>query len=210
MKIESVRIKHILDKSPDTSWIGEYTDKADEWSICRHCGEYLYNAERYDRLTSILEDEIFWMEEWEEDETHPVVYDAMQTALNKFFNRQHDCPHSIRKCNYFKPYACGEPEGSKNYQNYGLEDYKRMEALNRGDFSFIGIMAEATVSYSTGNGNRRLETFTSGGLWGIESDSSDDYIKEVEEQELDDLKEHLTKFGVDVSALPEIEHNDGY
>ena len=43
--------------------------------------------------------------------------------------------------------------------------------------------------------------FTSGGLWGIESDSGDEYIKEVEEQEFYDLKDHLAAFGIDVSGM---------
>ena len=59
-----------------------------------------------------------------------------------------------------------------------------------------GICAVAEVSYSIGGNSRRIERFQSGGLWGIESDSEQDYIEEVEQDELADLKEHLERFGV--------------
>ena len=34
---------------------------------------------------------------------------------------------------FFKPYSCGEKEGSPEYQEYGKYDYERMERLNNGD-----------------------------------------------------------------------------
>ena len=60
----------------------------------------------------------------------------------------------------------------------------------------IGIVAVAEVSYPIGGGSRRIEWFSSSGLWGIESDSSEEYLTEVEKEELADLKDHLTHFGV--------------
>jgi len=41
MKIVSVSVKAIPDKSPDTSWLGEYTDKWGPWTIDRNSGKYL-------------------------------------------------------------------------------------------------------------------------------------------------------------------------
>jgi hypothetical protein len=79
------------------------------------------------------------------------------------------------------------------------QDYERVEAYNRGEWYEMGIYAVAEVSYATGVGSRRIERLQSGGLWGIRSDSSPEYIEEVEQNELDDLREHLGHFGVDVS-----------
>lgn len=85
---------------------------------------------------------------------------------------------------------------------YVRQDFERMEAYGH-TWSMVGVVAEATVSYSEGQGVRRSETFTSGGLWGIESDSGD-YFKEVEREELDDLKSHLEAFGVDTSNFEDL------
>jgi len=80
-----------------------------------------------------------------------------------------------------------------------------MERLNRGDWGFIGIVAEADVKYPIGGGNYRIERLTSGGLWGIESDGGKDYIQEIESEQLQDLKEHLKTFNVSIRNFDKIE-----
>lgn len=55
----------------------------------------------------------------------------------------------------------------------------------------VGCYAIAQVSYPVRQGCRRLETLRSGGLWGIESDSGKEYLAEIEQAQLGDLKEHL-------------------
>ena len=65
-----------------------------------------------------------------------------------------------------------------------------------------GCLAVATVSYPIGDkGDRRLETFTSGGLWGIDVRRSPAYQLELEREQLEDLRDHLEVFGVDVSRV---------
>ena len=81
---------------------------------------------------------------------------------------------------------------------YGEDDYQRSESLNRGDWCFMGVYAVATVSRPVPHGFR-LESLQSGGLWGIESDSGDEYFMEVARDELEDLRAHLDAFGVDTS-----------
>ena len=77
----------------------------------------------------------------------------------------------------------------------------------------IGIFIEAEVSYPITvfrisdqkyQEHRRIETLRSSGLWGIASDSGFDYQVSVEKDELEDLKTHLSIFGVDVSNFHEI------
>lgn len=107
-------------------------------------------------------------------------------------------------------YSKGEAE--RLARSYCRSDYERILALERGDFCFIGITAEACVSYPTGNnGDRRLEWLSSGGLWGIESDSGE-YLNEIEQEQLSDLKNHLSEFGVDLTDFDsiEIEKTDNY
>ena len=85
------------------------------------------------------------------------------------------------------------------------EDHERLQNYAITWFS-IGIIVEAQVSYPIdNNGNRRLEWFSSGGLWGIESDSEESYLKSIEEEETENLKEHLKQFNVDVSSFNAVE-----
>lgn len=68
-----------------------------------------------------------------------------------------------------------------------------------GEACFLLCFASATVSYPTGYHNsRRIETLTSGGLGGIPRPSPDDK-RNIEEEQLLDLRLHLEVFGVIVS-----------
>ena len=100
----------------------------------------------------------------------------------------------------------GYSKGQADYlaRKYCRENFERMESLNDGAWCFLGCQAKATVSYPIGQGSRRLEHFTSGGLWGIESDSAPDYMDEIACNELADLKAHLETFGGDVSGFDEL------
>jgi hypothetical protein len=74
----------------------------------------------------------------------------------------------------------------------------RKEAYDRGDFYFVGVRAEADVAIGG-----IIQTLTSGGLWGIESDSGDDYIREVAGEEWRELRRILTDVGVPTAQLPD-------
>lgn len=104
---------------------------------------------------------------------------------------------------YFIPaVAPGEPNYDKTISDadrtkYGEQDYKRFEDLMNGRWSYCGIMAKATVKFSKNGGQWwRLHCFTSGGLWGIESDADKDHIKGIERDELNDLIDVLKIFHV--------------
>lgn len=82
-------------------------------------------------------------------------------------------------------------------KGYIDQDMARLAKFNSGELCAYGCMAEAEVSYPINDkGYRRIEHFTSGGLWGIESDSDNSYREEVANDELEDLKEHLSKFNI--------------
>lgn len=104
-----------------------------------------------------------------------------------------DCiPERSREYRFFKPYAGGEPEGSDDFQRYGKQDFDRMEALNRGDFYYMGVWAEARVKLTDGD---LTQTISSGGLWGVESDSPEDYLLDIEKEELVTLRRELIAVG---------------
>ena len=174
--IEKIRAKVMVDESPDTAWLGEYTDDLGPGVIIREYDEF------YEKIPTEMERDVD----------------------GRFLGKaEPELPSKGRNFRGFIPYAGGEKPGTKEFYKYGMQDYKRMEGLNNGDWGFIGIQAEAKVSYAIGGGSRRLEDLTSGGLWGIESDSGD-YLAEVVKDELIDLKSHLEKFNVDLSNWDEL------
>lgn len=77
------------------------------------------------------------------------------------------------------------PDPSYLYQD-DPDFSERRAAYERGDFGYIGIYAQATV---TVNGTQ--QTLRSAGLWGIEDDSDPAYLAEVAEEERRELRDIL-------------------
>jgi hypothetical protein len=177
-KIDSVKIIHIVDDNPDTSFIGEYTNDLEPGVIVRQYSEF------YEKIPTEME-----------RDTDGTFYRKKAPEVDRWYNRG-ECPT-------FRPYAGGEKVGTKNYYVYGMQDYNRMEALNNGDFCFLGISAEAKVLTSTDGENWLINTLSSGGLWGIESDGEKSYIKDVEEEELEHLKDVLKEYGFSEEEITE-------
>lgn len=65
---------------------------------------------------------------------------------------------------------------------YKAEDQARLDAYNRGDWYFVGIRAVATIWIIKANVGTSY-TLRSAGIWGMESDSSEDYFNETYEDE---------------------------
>ena len=108
----------------------------------------------------------------------------------------------IHSCRYTQEELDKHPRRTRRYIK---EDMKRLNSYGE-DWYMIGIVAEAQISYPlNNNGDRRLEWLSSGGIWGVESDSDESYLKEMEEEQLSELKEHLETFGINTSNWNEIE-----
>jgi hypothetical protein len=109
-----------------------------------------------------------------------------------------------REYRYFNP-SCNyvDKEGkvlpgntAEEVRQYVEQDYERMESLARGYWQYIGIKAVATVGLSLDGGQTyKIDKLTSSGLWGIESDSDRGYLTEVENEQLQELKEYLLAYG---------------
>jgi hypothetical protein len=87
-----------------------------------------------------------------------------------------------------------------------VKDYERMESLNRGNWCYIGIRAEAEIAISNEPHKRTNTTWTlqeisSGGLWGIESDSDKSYLAEIETEQLSELRSQLRALGFGTRAI---------
>jgi hypothetical protein len=100
--------------------------------------------------------------------------------------------------NYVTKDGHARPENTPDeVRKYVRQDYERMESLNHGNWGFIGIRAEAEISVSAD----MAQEITSGGLWGIESDSDKNYFAEVEKEELASLRDQLTALGFSKRAI---------
>jgi len=77
------------------------------------------------------------------------------------------------------------------------EDHQRIADFNDGKFEMWGIRAEAELLHTSDDINAgSLHDMTSPALWGIESDSDEDYLKEVGEAELAGLRAILADMGI--------------
>ncbi len=81
------------------------------------------------------------------------------------------------------------------------QDYKRMEGYNKGDWCMVYVRAEVVlqvpVSHSPSSTIR--QTISSGGLYGIESDSESSYFDEVYQEQCEELAQILTIMGITVT-----------
>jgi hypothetical protein len=167
--INSVTIERAIDYSPDTSFLGDYTARANDGSIDRRNEMYVGDISRAESLI--------------------------------------EPKHALGRSEYayFTPYAGGEKYPSKDYKKSGIQDYNRMESLNAGAWCFVGIIAKAEIVV-----NGISQTITSGGIWGIESDSDKEKIQSIAKDELDNLRDTLLALGFGKRAIEyAIKKNNG-
>lgn len=178
-RIHRVVIKRMEDESPDTSWLGEYSNNwTSEYSIDRthalDCPEQEYSdpTEGYECNCS---------------------GGARGRGEYRYFNPSF---------NYVDKGGRRLPENTdEEVREHMRQDYERMESLNRGDWCFLGIRADAELWIPNGIGSGTVQLITSGGLWGVESDSGYKYIAEVEQEQLAELREQLTAIGFNSRAI---------
>jgi hypothetical protein len=237
LKIFTVTIKRILDESPDTSWLGEYSDTStSDFSIDRaHSEDCASVSPVSDEGINILQRAIGHLEDSRTVcEEHIHVYQTLprceaceteqaeQRAIDTLTDAQ-DVPEcdcnggdmDRREYRYFNPSfnyvdKNGNPSDgltAEEVRKYVRQDYERMESLNAGNWSFIGIKAEAEIGIPQSVPRPRtgqsylLQTFHSGGLWGIESDSERSFMEEEEKNQLAELRDVLVTFGLSRRAI---------
>lgn len=95
-----------------------------------------------------------------------------------------------------------ENAGSREYKYFiptnkecAQQDYERMEAYNNGHWNMMGVRAQAEIHTSSNSTDWLINRVSSGGLWGIESDSDKDYLETVAKEELSELKSTLSELG---------------
>jgi hypothetical protein len=230
-RILSVTIRRMIDENPDTSWLGEYSNSAEtEYAIDRkHSLDCAINnpvsTEAKDKLERIA-DYINSLRVDSELDT-PADQDlseAMATVIDRAEPTEYcDCDERgdmlAREFRYFNgPVENYKGESPEDIRKYIRQDYEHMESLNRGDWCFIGVRANAKVSIPSATdagipGHTSLvQNITSGGLWGIESDSGREYIEEEEKNQLAELRDQLKALGFSSRAISkafrDVQHKD--
>lgn len=89
---------------------------------------------------------------------------------------------------------------------YETQDKARLAAYNLGRWWFVGIKACAMIVMFCNSANWLTNEVSSGGLWGIESDSGDDYKKEIAQEELYSLCDALQELGFSDDDINEAMH----
>ena len=101
--------------------------------------------------------------------------------------------------NEFRYFNCGDNykgSSAEDMKKYCEQDYQRAEQFNSGYWWMIGIKAEA-ILYVEGV----RQAVTSGGLWGIESDSDKKSLAEVGAEQLAELVTILKSLGFHGRAI---------
>jgi hypothetical protein len=234
-RILSVTIRHHVDDSPDTSHLGEYSQRAENnFAIDRAIHDFVTDTDKLDRVDESLRE--LYDEYVDSDSTTGIgdlwtsaLCDALQT-VREIKEDTKNRNWSPREYRYFNPSfnyvdkdgniiqnaGGGDTLTPEEVRKYVREDYERMESLNRGNWSYIGITAEAKIGIPSGQTSQGVcyttQRITSGGLWGIESDSERSYIESEEKNQLADLREQLLALGFSKRAISkafeEVKHAD--
>lgn len=218
-RILSIAIKRVDDESPDTSYYGEYSNtRSSRFSIDRkHSVDCKSVNPSNDATVEQLERAISYLDKQRNFDVHSEQEDLQLTSLGESQDILIDAQEQISECDcdehgdmgrgeyrYFNPsfnYVDDKGEikdglTEDEVRKYVSQDYKRMESLNSGGWSYIGIRAVAKIVV-----NGTEQAVTSGGLYGIESDSSGDDFKEIESEQLGELRETLHEMGFSKRAI---------
>jgi hypothetical protein len=225
-RILTVKVRRMDDESPDTSWLGKYSNmRTSEFSIDRAHEESCMSIEanhregmdKLGRVTAYLDSQRLQLSQSEGIEWGKSVRNGIYTGLSDAEDILTTAQDELAECDcgsggnwdpreyrYFNPSfnyvdsAGRSMDGNtpEEIRKYVAQDYARIEALSAGEWGFIGIRAEANIRVGD-----TLQTIVSGGLWGIESDSREDYLHEVEGEELADLRAQLYALGFSKRAI---------
>lgn len=198
-RILSVTVKRIADNDGETAPMGEFSDTPNDYAIVHvgeHSGEFVSDVP----CTCGHPDHSGNVDE--------LCGANAETSTCDCDYYQADLPERGREFRYFNgPVDNYEGETAEDIRKYCQQDYSRMKGLLAGDWGYIGIKAYADLQT-----NGTIQTITSGGLWGIETDSEASYFTEIEKEELADLRRELEAIGFTKRAVSaafrNVQHKD--
>jgi len=191
------RIEWLYDEDPDTSWIGEYRTKGpEEGYIDRKRGvlygeaveepeDPCYECEKLEKCELYLHHFdnpfackprcIYEMkyQEWNDNYGLEILADELGSTWERNSHR------------FFVPHAGGEEPGSEHFAEYAIQNYDRITGLERGRWYFMGCAVTLSVDGMELGGT---------GVWGIESSCGDDYITQIEGEEISELIHDIPEY----------------
>jgi hypothetical protein len=123
---------------------------------------------------------------------HIPDYDTDLSWLGTFSNEKGE--HAIEHSEGGRTYKYFNADNVENMKQ-ARQNYEEMMKFERGESLMIGIKAQAEIRTSYNGKTWLCNAVSSGGLWGIEDSNEDDYIKEVEHEQLADIKDVLKELG---------------
>ena len=196
-RILGVQVITRCDDMPDTSYLGRYIDTPEDGAIVCATGEFYEDVVRRSGIIDRAA-ELAASAERAGEGARATYWHAKGERLADKWEDANEIPNRSRKYRFFRPYAGGEAVQSESYRAYAQQDWERMRGLTEGNWNYVGIMAEAEVTLA---GSNVIQRITSGGLWGIESDSGDAYLEEVAQSELEELRGELQTLGFGKRAI---------
>lgn len=203
-RIHKVVVKREVDTDPDTSYLGEYSNRPEsEYAIDREhatdCVSQTYNEPVYAK--GILSHAIAHLDV--QDGCADTPANDAEDILNRCLNEVEECNCGGRddmcrnEYQYFNPWhenyaGCARAEIVK----YCLQDYERMQDYNNQGWCYLLIGADAEVVI-----DGHIQRITSGYVGGIESDSGEDYLRETEQEQLAELRGQLHAIGFSKRAI---------
>jgi len=220
----------MVDESPDTSWLGEYSSSCkSQFTIDRaHSEDCIENDTPQKEKLEHIADAIESDRPVCNDHTQQYDCDCNDCQEEKAYTDAMYAVRELAECDcgehgdmsrnefrYFNPSfnyvdtKTDRPSSgltSEDVRKYVRQDYDRLERLNRGDWCFIGLRAEAEIGIGDfakypAKFNCTVQHISSGGLWGIESDSNKSYFESVGKDELANLREQLKALGFSARAI---------
>lgn len=86
---------------------------------------------------------------------------------------------------------CDDDADPRDYlfqdEDYREADQERLDAFNRGEWYMVGVRARAK-GFIVYNGTGTAVNLDSAGVWGVESDSGDEYLNELYHEQVIELK----------------------
>jgi hypothetical protein len=211
-RILSIELKHITDTDADTSDLGTYASRpSGDYSINRkHEVTCNLNNEQVDSESFLSDVDGYLLRELSkladgEDELRNLYYKSLEDARDIIDAASEDdelgcdCGGvSLERHSYEYFNTSGNYVGlsAEDIRDYTIQDYKRAESYNDMEWCYIGIKAEAKIQIG-----ETVQKITSGGLWGIESDSDQAHFAEVEGEELSQLRTTLYEMGFSKRAI---------
>lgn len=200
-KILSVRIERKIDESSDLSWLGAFTNKQMGIRVNRLTGELLA-ANGY-RLANNLPAN--------GDSRSLNFIGGFQWGQGLVANWEHVSDKELwtqfaeasEQMGRFNIAGC-EHTNTRREKILCLEylhicqDALRLESYKSGDWQMLGIIAKAEIQLTP---ESPIQTIRSGGLWGVESDSSHEYMTEVQDEQLSELAVELATLGFSVRQV---------